>query len=123
MPVRYRRMASVERSPAVYILASRKNGTLYIGVTSQPLRRWWQHREGAVDGFTKHYAVTRLVHVEFFGDMERAIAREKQLKAWRRAWKIALIEQGNAGWRDLAPDFGLAPLSGGRGMDAESSSA
>ncbi len=85
----------MDRTPAVYILASQKNGTLYISVTSQPLQRWWQHRAGEMDGFTKRYAVIRLVHVEFFGDMERAIAREKQLKAWRRAWKVALIEEGN----------------------------
>ena len=72
--------ALMERTPTVYILASQKRGTLYIGVTSDPLARWWQHRNGALDGFTKKHGVKRLVHVEFFGDMENAILREKQLK-------------------------------------------
>jgi putative endonuclease len=96
-----------ERTPAVYIVTNHRNGTLYIGVTSDPLARWWRHRAGALAGFTKRYGCKRLVHVEFFGDMDHAIAREKQLKNWHRAWKINLIESGNPEWRDLAPDYGL----------------
>ena len=116
---------SMERTPAVYILASQKRGTLYIGVTSDPLNRWWQHRISVADGFTKRHGVKRLVHVEFFGDMENAILREKQLKRWHRDWKIALIEQHNPGWRDLALDYGLEPIAAPRAarMDAETSSA
>lgn len=115
----------MERTPAVYILASQKHGTLYIGVTSEPVGRWWQHRNDVTDGFTKRHGLKRLVHVEFFGDMEHAILREKQLKRWHRDWKIALIEQHNPGWRDLAPDYGLEPISAPRAarMDAETSSA
>ena len=104
-------MRATERTPAVYILASQKRGTLYIGVTSDPIGRLWQHRSDTVAGFTKRYGVHRLVHVEFFGDMEHAIAREKQLKRWHRDWKINLIEQHNPAWRDLAPDYGLEPLT------------
>jgi len=100
-----------ERTPTVYILASQTRGTLYIGVTSDPLARWSQHRTGAVAGFTSRHGVTRLVLVEVFDDMEHAIAREKQLKRWHRAWKINLIEAGNPSWRDLAPDFGLEPMA------------
>jgi putative endonuclease len=102
---------SMERNPAVYILASQKRGTLYIGVTSMPLQRMVQHREERTGGFTAQHGVKRLVHVEWFEDMPNAIAREKQLKNWRRAWKIALIEKDNPGWRDLALDWGLEPLS------------
>ena len=115
----------MERTPAIYILASQKRGTLYIGVTSDPITRWWQHRTGTTDGFTKRHGVKRLVHVEFFGDMEHAILREKQLKRWRRGWKINLIEAANPGWRDLATDYGLEPLTQPKSarMDAETSSA
>ena len=114
-----------ERVPAVYILASQTRGTLYIGVTSDPLGRLWQHREGVLDGFTKQHGVKRLVHIEFFGNMEHAILREKQLKNWKRDWKIALIEQGNPTWRDLALDYGLESLAElrRRHMDAGSSPA
>jgi putative endonuclease len=100
-----------ERIPAVYILASQKHGTLYIGVTSDPLGRLWQHREGVIDGFTSKHGVKRLVHIEFFGDMEQAIQREKQLKNWKREWKIALIEEHNPMWRDLALDYGFESLA------------
>ncbi|SMF72376.1 putative endonuclease [Tistlia consotensis] len=93
------------RQPCVYILASGRNGTLYIGVTSDIVARAWQHRSGVVEGFTDRYAVHRLVHVEFFGTMEEAILREKKLKRWRRAWKLALIEEGNPQWRDLYEDL------------------
>lgn len=85
----------------VYILASQKKGTLYIGVTSRLAERKNEHREGLVSGFTKKYHVNRLVHVEPFGDIQEAIRREKSLKKWNRAWKISLIEQDNPEWRDL----------------------
>lgn len=85
----------------VYILASQKNGTLYIGVTGNPVGRLWQHREGWFEGFTKRYGVTRLVWYTAFDDVTAAIAREKQLKSWHRAWKIRLIEETNPDWRDF----------------------
>ncbi len=85
----------------VYILASKKNGTLYIGVTSNLLQRIEQHKSLALPGFTRTYAVTRLVYVERYRDVYEAIAREKQLKGWNRAWKIKLIEQSNPDWTDL----------------------
>jgi putative endonuclease len=86
----------------VYILASRRNGTLYIGVTSDLVGRVWQHLQDAT-GFTKRYEVHRLVFYEFHGDMEHAILREKRLKKWNRAWKLRLIEEGNPDWDDLWP--------------------
>ncbi|MFL6764192.1 MAG: GIY-YIG nuclease family protein [Sphingomicrobium sp.] len=89
------------KSPAVYIMASRRNGTLYTGVTSDLVKRAWQHRGGAADGFTKRYGCKLLVWYETGGDMEHAILREKQIKAGSRAKKIALIEAANPGWRDL----------------------
>ena len=85
----------------VYVLASQKRGTLYIGLTSRLSERMEEHREGAMEGFTKRYGVKRLVHLEPFMDIHEALAREKALKKWRRAWKIELIEQGNPDWRDL----------------------
>jgi putative endonuclease len=91
--------------PCVYILASRKNGTLYVGVTSNIAERAWQHREGVLPGFTKRYGVKRLVYFEFHATMEAAIRREKQIKEWRRAWKIELIESVNRDWRDLYEDL------------------
>jgi putative endonuclease len=97
------------KQPCVYILASRRNGTLYIGVTADLLGRLHQHRTGT-DGFTGRYEVTRLVHYEFFADMLAAIAREKQLKRWHREWKMNLIERDNSDWADLAVRLGLAPL-------------
>jgi putative endonuclease len=87
--------------PAVYILASKRNGTLYIGVTSNLLQRVWQHKNDMVEGFTKRYNVRRLVYYEQYTDMMEAILREKQLKKWNRAWKIELIERENPEWRDL----------------------
>jgi len=101
----------VERQPAVYILASGRNGTIYIGVTSNLMARIVQHRAGSFGGFTKVYDVTRLVWFEMADTMEGAIGREKQLKNWRRAWKLELIEADNPTWRDLAEDWGFAPLS------------
>ncbi|MDQ1120268.1 MULTISPECIES: GIY-YIG nuclease family protein [Pseudoxanthomonas] len=90
-----------ERQPCVYMLASDRNGTLYVGVTSNLPARIWQHREHVVEGFTDRHAVVRLVWYELHETMESAILREKRLKKWRRAWKVDLIEQGNAYWRDL----------------------
>ncbi len=87
--------------PCVYILTSERNGTLYVGVTSEVARRIWTHKKDAIDGFTKRYGIHRLVYVEFHDTMEAAIVREKQVKKWRRAWKLELIERGNPQWRDL----------------------
>lgn len=89
----------------VYILASRRNGTLYIGMTSDLIQRGYQHRTGAVDGFTKAYGVKQLVYFEEFSDVRDAIQREKTMKHWRRNWKIALIEARNPDWRDLYDDL------------------
>lgn len=99
------------RTGYVYILASRHNGTLYVGVTSDLARRIWEHRHHG-EGFTKRYRVSSLVHVEAFDDIWDAIAREKQLKRWRqkqlkrwrRAWKTDLIDQHNPTWHDLLPE-------------------
>ena len=85
----------------VYILASRYRGTLYIGVTADIARRSWQHREGIGSGFTKRYEVHRLVYAEEYPTIAEAIAREKALKKWRRAWKIELVETANPDWDDL----------------------
>jgi len=87
--------------PAVYILASQKNGTLYVGVTSNLVQRVWQHKNEVVEGFTSRYHVHLLVYFELHADMLSAIAREKQIKKWNRAWKIRLIEEGNPEWKDL----------------------
>ena len=89
------------KQPAVYILATGKRGTLYIGVTSDLVARIWQHREHVVDGFTKRYKVTQLVWYELHGTMESAIHREKQLKKWNREWKLRLVGESNPEWRDL----------------------
>ena len=87
----------------VYILASRRNGTLYVGMTDDLVRRVWQHREGIIPGFTKQHHVTMLVWYEQHADICDAIAREKKLKRWKRDWKIALLEEGNPHWIDLYP--------------------
>jgi len=89
------------KQPAVYILASKRNGTLYIGVTSNLPARVWQHKNDLVEGFTQKYRVHKLVYFEMFDDMREAIQREKRLKKWRRQWKIDLIEKANPQWRDL----------------------
>ena len=89
------------RNPAVYIMASKRNGTLYIGVTSDIPTRIWQHKNNEVEGFTKKYGVHTLVYVEYFRTMDDAILREKQMKKWRRAWKLRLIESENPTWKDL----------------------
>ena len=99
-----------EFSPTVYILASQRNGTLYTGVTSDLLARLHLHREGQIRGFTQQYGVKMLVWFEHHATMEQAILREKRIKKWNRAWKLQLIEEGNADWRDLADDLGFDPL-------------
>ena len=91
----------MSRPPAVYILASKQNGTLYIGVTSDLITRTWDHNNDSVEGFTKRYRVHRLVYYELHEDMESAIRREKQMKKWNRGWKLELIEKQNPDWRDL----------------------
>lgn len=92
----------------VYILASQARGTLYIGVTGRLAERIAEHRNGRVAGFTRQYRVTRLVLVEEYDDVNEAIAREKAMKKWRRAWKIELIERSNPQWRDLWFDLHLS---------------
>jgi putative endonuclease len=95
----------MEKSSYVYILASGRYGTLYIGVTSSLIRRVWEHREGLVDGFTKQYGVKNLVWFEQHADIYAAITREKQIKEWRRDWKVNLIQKTNPSWRDLFLDI------------------
>ena len=85
----------------VYILTNRTNGTLYVGVTSNIARRAWEHREGVAEGFTKRYGLKRLVYVEHHDDIRAALQREKNLKHWSRAWKVALILKENPEWQDL----------------------
>lgn len=104
-------MRTQECQPCVYILASRRHGTLYIGVTSNLIARLYQDREGVTGGFSKRYNVHRLVYFEMFETMESAITREKQLKTWRRNWKIALIEHENPFWEDRSIALGFAPLT------------
>ena len=99
----------MERLPCVYILASRRHGTLYIGMTSDLIARLHKHRTKSLRGFTSRHGVMRLVHFEMADTMEAAIAREKQLKSWRREWKIALIEQDNPFWEDRAVELGFEP--------------
>ncbi len=89
----------------VYILASKRNGTLYIGVTNNLERRMYQHKNRLLDGFAKKYNVNKLVHFETTNDIKFAIQREKQLKKWYRKWKIELIEKENPEWKDLAEDW------------------
>jgi putative endonuclease len=89
--------------PCVYILASERNGTLYIGVTSDLIKRVWEHQSDFVEGFTKQYQVHTLIWYEVHENMESAITREKQLKEWKRQWKVGLIEKLNPYWNDLYP--------------------
>ena len=93
-----------ELHPAVYLLASGRNGTLYLGVTGNLVQRVWQHREHLVDGFSKEYGVTQLVWFEQHDTMESAITREKRIKKWRREWKLDLIERSNPYWNDRWPE-------------------
>jgi putative endonuclease len=85
----------------VYILASKRHGTLYIGVTNDLVRRVYEHKNDLIEGFTRKYAVHKLVYYEQCGNIESAVIREKQLKVWHRQWKIRLIEEANPNWRDL----------------------
>ena len=94
-------MKTVNKQPAVYILASKRNGTLYTGVTSDLFKRMWEHRNNMVEGFTKRYGVHLLVWYEVHESMVSAIQREKRLKEWKRTWKLNLIEKTNPNWEDL----------------------
>ena len=85
----------------VYMLASKRNGTLYIGITSDLIKRVWEHKNGVVEGFTQKYNVHKLVYYEIAADAESAIIREKQMKKWLRQWKVELIEKSNTKWEDL----------------------
>ena len=89
----------------VYILANKPKGTLYVGVTSNSIKRVHQHRNAAIDGFTARYGIKTLVYYEIHEDIAEAIAREKRVKKWRRKWKVDLIEENNPEWRDLWPNI------------------
>ena len=91
----------MEKQPAVYRLASKRNGTLYIGVTSDLIKRVWEPKNDLVEGFTKRYSIHRLVWYEVHDSMDSAIQREKSIKEWKRAWKLELIERANPDWQDL----------------------
>ena len=93
------------KQPAVYILTSARNGTLYIGVTSNLIKRIWEHKNNLVDGFTKRHGVHHLVWFELHENMDSAIEREKNLKEWKRLWKLNLVERNNPDWRDLYDDI------------------
>jgi putative endonuclease len=93
----------MSKQPAVYILSSKRNGTLYVGVTSDLVKRVWEHRNNLVEGFTQRYGVHQLVWYELHESMESAIKREKRLKDWKRKWKVQLIEKTNPDWEDLYP--------------------
>jgi putative endonuclease len=93
------------KQPCVYLLVSKRNGTLCVGVTSDLIQRGWQHKNGFVEGFTKRYGIHSLVWYEICGTMETAVAREKAIKEWQRAWKIRLIEEMNPERRDLYYDL------------------
>jgi putative endonuclease len=104
-PVHSFRSCQVLRQPCVYILASQRNGTLYVGVTSNLRKRVWQHRQRLVPGFTATHRIGRLVWYELHAEMHTAIKREKALKKWRRAWKCELVERSNPYWRDLVSEL------------------
>jgi putative endonuclease len=93
----------MNKQPAVYLLASQRNGTLYVGVTSDLIKRVWEHKEDLVEGFTKKNGVHTLVYFELHDEMTQAIQREKQIKKWNRDWKKELIEKHNPYWNDLWP--------------------
>ncbi len=95
----------MDKAPCVYIMASGRNGAIYIGVTSNLVQRVWQHKEGVIDGFTQKYNAKTLVWYEQHEEMESAIRREKNLKKWNRKWKLELIESKNPVWRDLYLDL------------------
>ncbi len=100
----------MEKQPAVYIMANFRNGADYVGVTSNLMQRVHQHRNGLIPGFTKKYGIKRLIWYEIHETMNVAISREKQIKNWKRKWKLALFEGNNPQWRDLAEDLGFDPL-------------
>ena len=100
-----RPIGSLRVDPMVYILASHRDGTLYVGVTSDGVGRISEHKQDLLEGFTKRYGIHRLVYFEYHDTMAAAIRREKLLKRWRRAWKIALIENSNPEWKDLYWDL------------------
>ncbi|MDP2644983.1 MAG: GIY-YIG nuclease family protein [Desulfobacterales bacterium] len=100
----------MEKQFYVYILANKRNGTLYIGMTSDLVKRIWEHKNDCTEGFTKQYGVKILVYYEIHERAEYAIQREKQIKKWRRAWKLRLIEEKNSQWRDLYAD--ICPKAG-----------
>jgi len=110
----------MEAQACVYILASKRNGTLYTGVTRYPLQRIWQHKTRLVEGFTKKYGVHLLVYIEPHDTIAAAIAREKQIKEWKRAWKLELIENMNPDWRDLMKIFASSRWGTGTGHTGES---
>ena len=95
----------MEKQPCVYLLASKRNGTLYTGVTSNLIKRIWEHKNNLVEGFTSQYSVHILVWYEIYDMMESPIQRENAIKNWRRAWKMKMIEELNPRWRDLYPDL------------------
>ena len=95
-------MPAIDDKHWVYILANKRNGTLYVGSTNDLARRVAQHKRGDVPGFTKRYGVDRLVHAESFADLDNALIRERRLKKWQRKWKIELIEKENPQWLDLS---------------------
>ena len=95
----------MEKQYYVYILAGRRNGTLYTGVTSNLIKRVWEHKEKAVDGFTKRYNIDKLVYFEQYQDSVKAISREKRIKKYPRKWKLNLIERENPRWKDLYKDL------------------
>jgi putative endonuclease len=95
----------MDKAGFVYIMANRKNGTIYIGVTSDLVKRVWEHREGAVPGFTRRYKCKLLVWYEAYEDLQEARLRELRMKEWKRTWKIRLIEEQNLAWNDLYPSL------------------
>jgi len=95
----------MNKQPAVYIITSKRNGTLYTGVTSNLIKRIWEHKNNLVEGFSKKYNVCQLVWYELHDEMLSAITREKQIKKWCRAWKLRLIEENNPMWQDLWDDI------------------
>ena len=93
-----------EKQPCVYLLAGKRNGTLYVGVTSDLVKRVWEHKNDLVEGFTAKYGVHLLVYYEMHADMLGAITREKQIKKWDRSWNLKLVERNNPEWKDLWPE-------------------
>ena len=91
----------------IYILASKRNGTLYVGVSSDLVKRLYQHKNKDVDGFTKKYAVNKLMYYEVYQDARTALYRERCIKEWKREWKVALIEKNNPQWKDLGEEMGI----------------